>query len=302
MDRIKIILDTDIGDDCDDAFALDVLLHSPEIEILGITTVYKNTFLRSKIAAYMLSSMNMNNIPVYSGIDKPIACDVRRMKVETEDYLGNIRIRDYDDIMFEENNVHLDAVDFILESINRNKNELVILAIGPLTNIALAYKKDPKTFSYLKEIVVMGGVFYKSCAEWNIMCDPEAASIVFGSGVPIKAISLDVTMKTALTNEMIDYFRSLNTPIHKIVATMMNRWMNDAKRNAVMHDPLAAVCLFNDCCTYIEKSVEVGLIGEQRAMTKMIESDSNRSLVKISTDVNMDCFFKTLKERIKDES
>ena len=297
----KIILDTDIGDDCDDAFALNLILNSPELELLGVTTVFKNTELRAKIVSYMLKNFKREDIVVHAGVDKPLVNEIYRMKVETEDYKGKIRIRDYHDYMENINSFGYEAIDYLLTQIDKNPYEVTILAIGPLTNLALAYNKNPQTFSKIKEIVSMGGYFKYEIPEWNIKMDPEAADIVFKSGVPITAIGLDVTLKTKLTDEMVAHFKSLTDDKHEVLVSSMNRWMNDTNRLPVMHDPLAAATLFLKCCCYVEKNIKVGLDGNERGVTYVYDLSPKQLRVKIASDVNVDVFFKMLKERIKDE-
>ncbi len=301
IDKNKIILDTDIGDDCDDAFALNLILNSPELNLLGVTTVFKNTELRARIVSYMLKKFDREDIIVHAGEDKPLVNEIHRMKVETEDYQGKIRIRDYHNYMENSNNFGYDAADYIINQINKNPYEITILAIGPLTNLAIAYNKNPQTFSKVKEIVLMGGYFSNQLPEWNINMDPEAADVVFRSGVPITAIGLDVTLKTKLNEEMVAHFKSLTHAKHEVLVTSMNRWMNDTKRLPVMHDPLAAATLFTNCCTYVEKSVKVGLKGNERGVTFVHDLSLDQPRVKIATDVDVEFFFKMLKERIKDE-
>ena len=257
--KIKVLLDTDIGDDIDDAFALALLLNQEEIELVGITTVYKNTNLRSKITKYELKQYKKDNVKVISGIDKPLKKDIIRWPFEEVDSNNKIIIRHYkDELMNKEIIDGYNAPVFILESIKKYP-DLVILAIGPLTNLAEAYLKDKDTFLKLKELRMMGGTNDSTYPEWNMRVDPEAADIVLSSGVPIKSVGVDITRKCTLCQCDVEKIKGLDGPM-EIVKEMMMQWMMDnPNRMPTMHDPLAAFELTNHFCDYKDVSFDVDL-------------------------------------------
>ena len=197
-EKIKIILDTDIGDDADDALALCLALKSPELEVLGITTVFRNTTARAKIAVALLNMMGKNHIPVYAGIGKPLVAQVNTKEPPIQ-LLENMKGLSYSDDM--------GAVEYLYHTLKYAEESVTLVAIGPLTNIAVLLLMYPEIISRVHEIVLMGGAFYMHYTEWNIFCDPEAAEIVFSSGIPIRAIGLDVTTCCQVDDALVEYLK-----------------------------------------------------------------------------------------------
>ena len=181
----KIILDTDIGDDIDDAFALSILLNEKNADLLGVTTVFRNSYKRAKMASYLIKTFG-KDVKVYAGCDEPLIAKVETLlspeikEKEKLDENGKYLIPQYSNEMDEGVVEKQHAVDFIIEQVHKYPNEITLVGIGPLTNIALAIRKDPSICSLLKEIRIMGGdPTNVNCKEWNIFCDPEAARIVY---------------------------------------------------------------------------------------------------------------------------
>ncbi|WP_308634977.1 nucleoside hydrolase [Paenibacillus silvisoli] len=237
MERTKIIIDTDIGDDIDDALAIAFALESPELEVIGITTVFKNVTARAKIAVNLLKTAGREDIPVYAGIGSPI--------------LNKVDLNEIPNQYSEEKDGHADgfeptAIDFIIDSVMKSDGDLTLVPIGPLTNIAIAILKEPKLKTKVKEIVMMGGCFYSHLSEWNIRCDPEAARIVFESGIPIKAVGLDVTVQCVLSQD--DVNRLMNKPRQTAayLPELVQRWQQVTDHTPMMHDPLAICAVFDN--------------------------------------------------------
>jgi purine nucleosidase len=188
-----VIIDTDIGDDIDDAFAIALALQSPEVRILGVTTAWGNTPLRARLATRFLRDTGHADIPVAVGQEKYPAKGT--LTVSQAAYAER------------EHAVKLpEAVDFLLEQIRRHPGEITLVAIGPETNLGATIDKDKETFRKLKRVVLMGGSVYrgydgfpyptvtpKPMPEWNILCDAPAAQKVFTSGVPLYVMPLDST-------------------------------------------------------------------------------------------------------------
>jgi purine nucleosidase len=188
-----VIIDTDIGDDIDDAFAIGLALQSPEVKILGITTAWGNTALRARLAGRLLRETGHGDIPVAVGIEKyPAKGTLTFSQARYAEREPAAKLPD--------------AVDFLLGEIRKHPGEITLIAIGPETNLGAAIEKDAETFRKLKGIVLMGGSVYrgydgfayptgppKPMAEWNIFCDVSAAQKVFTSGVPLYVMPLDST-------------------------------------------------------------------------------------------------------------
>lgn len=188
-----VIIDTDIGDDIDDAFAIGLALESPEVKILGITTAWGNTALRARLTERLLQETGHAEIPVAVGIEKYPAKGTLNFSQAKYAERGPERTGP-------------GAVDFLLEQIREHPGEITLIAIGPETNLGAAIEKDAVTFRKLKRVVLMGGSVYRGYdgfaypsgkmqgqPEWNILCDVEAAKKVFASGVPLYVMPLDST-------------------------------------------------------------------------------------------------------------
>ena len=189
----KVWLDTDIGTDVDDVVALSLALLSPEIELVGVSAVYGDVALRSRMALKMLALAGRDDMPVFAGCERPLLGErpVYWAGWEGEGLLGP------EDECLEPSPKH--AVDALIEAIDENEGEVVLVSIGPLTNVGLALTKDPTIAHKVRLLLVMGGVCRLGAggldlpfAEHNVACDPEAASIVFRCGAPTVMVGPEV--------------------------------------------------------------------------------------------------------------
>ncbi len=186
----KIIIDTDIGDDVDDAFALALAVRSAELQILGVTTTFGDTEARAKIVDRFLGEVGRAEIPVMAG--KAMA---------TKNPMSQRR---YGESHFAKAS-HGDAVEFLLEQIRKYPGEITLIAIGPLMNVGAAIDKDAATFRKLRRVVLMGGSIRRgygdlgytapvaAMPEWNILNDVASAQKLFAAGVPLFVMPLDST-------------------------------------------------------------------------------------------------------------
>jgi inosine-uridine nucleoside N-ribohydrolase len=187
----KVIIDTDIGDDVDDAFAVALALRSPELQILGITTAYGDTETRAKLLDRILGEAGRQDIPVAVGIaTHPASTFTQRSYAEGGHFARAS---------------HPAALDFLAEQIRRYPGQITLITIGPLTNVGAFIDKDPETFRKLKRVVSMGGSIYRGYGdysylpargpqpEWNIFADISAAKKLFASGVPLYLMPVDST-------------------------------------------------------------------------------------------------------------
>lgn len=285
---MKIIIDTDIGDDIDDAFAIELALHSPELEITGVTTVFRNAARRAKIVEALLDAESVK-IPVYAGRDRPLDQEIIRLVYEESvgrDADGQVNVPHYDPA-FGKYGVKGGAEDFLLSQAEKYPGEITLLCLAPLTNVAAAYRKNPQSFAKFRGIVMMGGQANGDFAEWNFRCDPEAAKTVFDSGIPIKMIGINVTKHCSLGKSEIEEIFGWQSAGGKLLAKMLAKWLRDNRNEKlpVMHDPLATAELTESFCRYKVKSASVSLTGETRAM---ICEGSNP--VEMATEVDREKF------------
>lgn len=222
-----VIIDTDIGDDIDDAFAVGLALQSPELRILGITTAFGDTKLRAQLAERYLDAVGRQDIPVMAGIET-----APRTKFTQAKYADG-----YDAKQVQPGS----APDFILDQIRRHPGEITLIAIGPQTNLGAAIDKDPATFRKLKRIVMMGGSVYKGYKggapdpEWNILCDIPAAQKVFTSGVPLYVMPLDATILKLDSTELKALF-DYGSPLTKQIEELYTEW---GQPTPTLFDPMA---------------------------------------------------------------
>ena len=247
----KIIIDTDPGQD--DAVAILLALASPEeIEVLGITAVAGNVplALTAKNARIVCELAGRPDVPVYAGCDRPLG----RKLVTAEHVHGKTGLNGpvLPDPLMPLQDEH--AVDFIIETLRREDAGAVTLCpLGPLTNIAMAFEKAPDIMDRVAEIVLMGGAYFEvgnitPAAEFNIYVDPQAADIIFKSGVEITVMPLDVTHKALVTRVRNDAFRGLGNRVGVAVAEMTDFFERFDKEKygsegAPLHDPCVTAYL-----------------------------------------------------------
>jgi inosine-uridine nucleoside N-ribohydrolase len=213
---VKVILDTDIGDDIDDAYALAALATVPECHLLGVTTTYGHTEDRAKIAGKLLKLMGRPDVPVHAG--RHGDAGVGRQFQWAKGYTGkNLKPQP--------------AVDFLKETIEQHPGEITIVAIGALTNIGDLVSAHPEIVSKIHRIVIMGGSVYTGYGtsptpqvEWNIKCDPAAARAVFNCGAVITVAGLEATAMMQFDLERQKKLFSIGTPTTDALAALTNLW------------------------------------------------------------------------------
>ena len=245
MARRKIIIDTDPGQD--DAVAILLAFASPdELEVLGVTAVAGNVPLplTQRNARIVCELAGHADTPVFAGSDRPLS----RPLVTAEHVHGKTGL-DGPTLPDPEMPLQQDhAVDFILDTLRREPAGTVTLVpIGPLTNIARAFRDAPDIMQRVQEVVLMGGAYFEvgnitPAAEFNVYVDPEAAEIVFRSGVPLTVMPLDVTHKALITADRVEAFRQMGTRAGKLVAAWTDFFERFDKEKygsegAPLHDP-----------------------------------------------------------------
>lgn len=303
MDKIKVILDTDIGDDIDDAFALALVLNSPEIDLMGVTTVFRNAFKRAKMAKYIINTYK-HDINVYAGIDEPFEQNVDELIIESVkvkerlDENGKYLIPQWQDEMKNGIVEEKSAVDFIIETVHKYPGEIVLMGIGPFTNIASALLKNPSIKDEIKEIRIMGGRVYPSYpGEWNVLCDPEAAKIVYNSGVKMSAIGVNVTENCTLDNDNIEALKNSNDKCKVIFELMLKWFIHYDNRTPTMHDPLSVATLIDPSIVdFNEGYVDVSLEKPKRGLTEIVNNGNKK--IRVAKSFNKDKFLELFCGRI----
>lgn len=262
MDKKRILIDCDTG--TDDAIAIIAALYAKNADVCAITTVTGNVSVK-------YTSKNTLNLTRCLDFDVPVARGAwGPLKLHTDEAfaesvhgttgMGDIVLPESSDSLYEKS-----AIDTIYDEAVKANGELEIVAIGPMTNLAIALLMYPELKTLVKHIWFMGGSIYGGnitpTAEFNIWCDPEAARAVLRSGIPCTMIGLDVTEKAELSVEDIDKMRALGTKAGDIIADIldfMKRRHEAGEESLIMHDALAmAAALSADCLEYEDYCVDV---------------------------------------------
>lgn len=305
----KIIIDTDPGQD--DAVAILLALASDELELLGITCVAGNVplSLTAKNARIVCELADRSDIHVYAGCDAPMM----RKLVTAEHVHGKTGL---DGITLPDPTMPLQdqhAVDFLIETLMREPSGTVTLCpIGPLTNIATAMQRAPEIISRIEQIVLMGGAYFEvgnitPTAEFNIYVDPEAAKIVFASGVPLVVMPLDVTHKALTTRARVETFRAMPGKVGPAVASWTNFFERFDKEKygsegAPLHDPCTIAYLIKpelfsgrDINVEIETGSELTLGMTVADWWRVTKRPANALFIR---DIDSEGFFDLLADRI----
>jgi purine nucleosidase len=255
----KIIIDTDIGDDIDDAFALAFAVKSPEFQVLGVTTAFGDTETRAKIAERFLTEVGRPDIPVYVGKTTETKNPMSQRKYAEGGHLVKAS--------------RTGGVEFLLNEIRKYPGEITLIAIGPLMNIGAAIDEDAATFRKLKRVVLMGGSVRRGYGdlgytpavppmpEWNILNDIPSAQKLFASGVPLYVMPLDST-QLKLDEVKREFLFSRGTAVTDQLAILYHLW---GQETPTLFDPMTLVfALRPDLCPVTGMHIEVDEKGYTR--------------------------------------
>lgn len=267
MNPTRIIIDTDPG--IDDALAFLLALASPEIKLEALTTTQGNVTLAkaTRNALSVLELARASHIPVASGSLLPLVQPLRASAaIHGESGIGNSNLPEP-----QSKPVPVHAVDYLIEKILAEPGQISIFPIGPLTNIAMAIRKEPEFARAVKELVIMGGAILEHgnitpLAEFNIYVDPHAAHIVFHSGIPMTLIPLDVTHKCLLKLEQIERLMKIDSPISRFIKDAVEVYLKASfelgYEGSALHDPLTlAIIIAPELLTLKEYYVDVDISG-----------------------------------------
>lgn len=282
----KIIIDTDIGDDVDDAFALALAVKSPELQILGVTTTFGDTEARARIVDRFLGEVGRAQIPVLAG--KPTT---PKAPLNQRRYGEGGRFAKAS---------HADAVDFLLEQIRRYPGEVTLIAIGPLMNVGAAIDKDAATFRKLKRVILMGGCIQRGygdlgytapvgvMAEWNILNDIPSAQKLFNSGVPLFVMPLDST-QLKMDEVKRSFLFSQGTPVTDALTLLYHEW---GQETPTLFDPMTLAYLLKpELCPVKPMRIRV----DEKGFTRVEEGPAN---AQVCLDSNPEDFFRFYLKRV----
>lgn len=264
----RILLDSDPG--IDDSLAILLALASPEISIEGISVVHGNCSAEQGTvnALSVLELAQMSHIPVYKGCDLPLVQpSLLAPETHGDQGIGYAKLPEPQTKPQAQK-----GSDFVIERIMSSPGEITLVCIGPLTNVALAIRQEPRIVNTVKEVFVMGGAIRHEgnetpVAEFNAYVDPHATHIVFHSGMPITLVPLDVTYQCILTMDDVSRLLKIDSPISKFIADAARFYMEfhdeyQEIEGCVINDPLAlALTFMPELCNYQELYVDVDISG-----------------------------------------
>ncbi len=243
----KVIIDTDIGDDIDDAFALALALQSPELKILGVTTTFGNTEMRARLVDRYLQAVGRSDIPVFAG---PMTKTDNAMTQAA--YAKRAPEKKFGD-----------GAEFILHEARAHPGEITLIGIGPLSTVRAAIERDPTVFKKLKRVVIMGGSVYRGYGtdaqgkpkppepEWNILNDPVGLKALLSSGVPLYMMPLDSTQVPLDAKDRETIFAH-GSALTDQLTLLYHEWMGGTPNHSptpTLFDPVAVTYTFRpDLC------------------------------------------------------
>lgn len=302
-----IILDVDTG--VDDALAIAYAVHSPELNLLGVTTCFGNIPVTdaSRNSLAVLEALGVD-VPVIQGASETLVRGEKQRysrHVHGQNGIGNVELAQPTKSIVPDKH----AVDYMIEQIYKRPHELTIVAVGPLTNLALAIQKDANIAPLIKEIIIMGGAVnvpgnVTPYGEANIVADPEAAGVVFSSGANVVLVGLDVTLQTLLPRAEIKKWQQSGEQATALLGKMTDFYIGAYEQlypgigGCALHDPLAIGVAINPSFV-TTKRMEITVVteGEKTGQTMGLPSPS--ATVQVCVGVEHVAFVQHFLERIR---
>ena len=284
-EETPLLLDTDVGSDIDDALCLSYLLAERRSHLLGVSTVSGGAPQRAMLADALCKAAGRYDVPVWAGTEAPLLGEQQQPDVPQESALNNWE----HESDFEPN----EAVWKMRETIREYPGNPVLLTVGPLTNVGLLFSLDPEIPRMLDRLVVMGGRFFmEGSPEWNIRCDPYAASIALSAPVrKIQIYALDVTTQCVMNADECRE-RFTGGPLD-MVAEMAEVWFGERDK-VTFHDPLAACAVFEpEMCNYRNGKIHVG-VDSGSTVLKSVEGGAGQVAESVDSDRFFERYFGTV--------
>lgn len=260
---VPIILDTDAGDDVDDAYAICLAARWPAVRLLAVTCVWGPTLSRAKLARKLLDLCGARDVPVFSA-------DTKEGSNPQLDWAADYPYQRPDE----------SAAEAIVRIVNENPGRITLVTIGALSNAAKALELDPNLPDKLHRLVIMGGLVGQPAPEYNARCDPPATQRVFACGADITMVGLDVTMKARLIDPWMKRLREAGKPWTQALEKLTEVWPHDIP---ILHDPLALSCVSMNFCKFEPMHIEV----DSEGRTQQVEGEPN---ARVAVDVDADGF------------
>ncbi|MCX7597531.1 MAG: nucleoside hydrolase [Armatimonadetes bacterium] len=276
---IPIVLDTDIGDDIDDAYALVLAARWPRVQLGAVTTAYGPTLSRARLARKLLDICGRPDVPVYSADD----CEGETPQLAWAADCSYSRPAE-------------GAAEALVRMANERPGQLTLVPIGPLTNLGRALDLDPDFGRKLRRIVLMGGWVYRSYSpettdpEWNIRCDVPAAKKVFSCGADLVMVGLDACMETRFTDDWQEKLRASGRPWADALLELTRRWPGQVP---ILYDAITLATVAERFCELQQMRIEV----QDDGHTRKVEGEPN-CVAAVGADAQafLDWYVKTVSE------
>ncbi len=305
-EKQKILLDMDIGDDIDDAIALYAAMRQG-FEIVGVTTVFQNTQDRARQVKKLLRKYGhgYERVPVYAGCGTPL-----REKPQAYPHIPHYTPDLEQDIYAPDGETCEDAVDFIIDACHRYGKDLTVIALGAFTNLARVIEKDADALRAVARVAIMGGAYLRQYVDWNVLCDVEAADLLFRSLDNLECLGADVTHRTAASEEIYNNLLHYDgkEAAHTYLTELCHLWRKNCPHaSLVLHDPLVVYYVVDPAiCDMNRVPVAVITEGYARGLTLNVDAygkknynpcyaefDGKRQAL-VATAVDVDAFFARL--------
>lgn len=290
---IPVILDTDIGDDIDDALALSLALQSPELDVRAVCTSWHLGQKRADLTWKILKLFNRTDIPVGIGSEVAMVAEKNGATVRQADALGGTEAAP--------DAARQNGIELTIKTILGHPGKITWLAYGPATNLGIILRAEPKVREKIERIVLMNGVFFRNGVEYNTRCDPEASHIVYSSGIPVVAVGLDVTMQCRLSMDDLARIASSPMPTVRFLDKIIKIWQNgNPEARPVLHDPLSIAVTFDPSLVKLTRGrVIVDLRGDPRLTYGMtLFREDKAGTVEVAREVDSARFVNLFMQRV----
>jgi inosine-uridine nucleoside N-ribohydrolase len=230
--RLKVLLDTDIASDIDDAWALGLLVASPNVDLVGVTITDGNTPARAKVACKLLHAVGRDDVPVAVGRQTAPPKDFDYQFSWAEDFTAKQPIA-------------TPAADFIVDTLRKQPGAITLIAVGPLQNLADALRKEPRLGQLAQRIVLMSGSIGPNAwspapvAEWNVVRSTADAQLVYAAGLNLTTVPLDSTTYVMLKSEERARLQATGSPLTRALESLYRLWLKDETSRMTLHDQMA---------------------------------------------------------------
>ena len=277
---IPLLLDTDIGDDVDDVFALLLAARRPEVRLIGVTTVYGDVAQRTRIARKLLRLGGHDDVPVVTGNSRTLAGrDPGPVMASGQGFAAEDEL--------DGKGANAGAVDFLIDQIMTNQEPPVLVAVGPLTNVGAALREEPRLAARLRALIVMGGRLGADAelGEHNVNCDPEATRLVLESGARLRLGTFEVTAQARLAAADVELLRAAGDAACAAAAAMLDLYLQQRTRpSTAMYDPLTLTLAYTERFLSMRPATIHATYTDRRVTMAAQEDTAATAEISVATD------------------